>query len=103
MCDIKKLEPLVKSVVYDHFCTENPKVFKLAMKLLCKGYAAAEMEHYFQEWLDPFCAVRLAYSLEIVHREHLAQQIMQKQLKEKSCELEQVTQLLENKFRRMTI
>ena len=65
------------------------------MTRLCKGYAAAEMEHYFQEWLDPFCAVRLAYSLEIVHREYLAQEIMQKQLKEKCCELERVSKLLE--------
>ena len=74
MCDIQKLKSLVESVVYDHFCTENPKVFKLAMKLLCKGYAAAEME---QEWLDQLSAVRLAYSLEIVYREHLVQGIMQ--------------------------
>ena len=48
----------------------NPKAFQLAMKLLCKGYATAEMETYFQEWLNQLCAVRLAYSLEVVYREH---------------------------------
>ena len=42
----------------------------------------------FSVVIDPFCTIRLAYSLKIVHREHLAQEIMQKQLKEKSCELE---------------